>query len=213
MSPVRYRISASNPHAHLYEVSCTVADPDPTGQVFRLPAWVPGSYLIREFARHFIALRATCAGLPVAVVKTAKDVWQVAPCDGPLTLTAEVYAFDLSVRAAFLDATRGFFNGPSVFVWPVGHEEHPCELEIVVALHAGTVIYGNVGAADRLDFTVIGPAVNLVSRVEHVAKTLDEPIVVTDDFARAYGGALRTLGRHTLRGLSIPRELFAPETA
>jgi len=131
MNPVRYRISASKPHAHLYEVSCTVADPDPAGQVFRLPAWVPGSYLIREFARHFVAVRATCAGLAVDVVKTAKDVWQVAPCAGALTFVADVYAFDLSVRAAFLDATRGFFNGPSVFVWPVGHEDHPCELEIV----------------------------------------------------------------------------------
>lgn len=86
-------------------------------------------------------------------------------------------------------------------------------LEIVIALHAGTVIYGNVGAVDRLDFTVIGPAVNLVSRVENVAKELDEPIVVTDDFARAHGGALRSLGRHAMRGLAVERELFAPATA
>jgi adenylate cyclase len=58
-------------------------------------------------------------------------------------------------------------------------------LEIVVALHVGTVIYGNIGAADRLDFTVIGLAVNLVSRVETVAKALNLPIVVIDEFARA----------------------------
>jgi class 3 adenylate cyclase len=58
--------------------------------------------------------------------------------------------------------------------------------EIVVALHVGRVIYGNIGAADRLDFTVIGPAVNLVSRVEAVAKALNLPIVVSDEFARAY---------------------------
>ena len=90
---------------------------------------------------------------------------------------------------------------------PVMEGEPP--LEIVVALHIGTVIYGNIGAADRLDFTVIGPAVNLVTRVETVAKTLGEPIVVTDDFARAFGAALRPLGRHTLRGLSEPHELFA----
>jgi adenylate cyclase len=86
-------------------------------------------------------------------------------------------------------------------------------LDVVVALHAGTVIYGNVGAADRLDFTVIGPAVNLVSRVEGVAKALDEPIVVTDAFARVYGGPLRSLGSHRFRGLAIARELYAPATA
>jgi len=83
-------------------------------------------------------------------------------------------------------------------------------LEIVVALHVGAVIYGNIGAADRLDFTVIGPAVNLVSRVEAVAKALNMPIVVSDEFARAYGGPLRSLGTHQLRGLATPHELFTP---
>jgi adenylate cyclase len=83
-------------------------------------------------------------------------------------------------------------------------------LEIVIALHYGTVIYGNVGAADRLDFTVIGPAVNLVSRIEAVAKSLDLPLIVSDDFAHAYGGTLKSLGRHQLRGLELPHELFTP---
>ena len=85
-------------------------------------------------------------------------------------------------------------------------------LKIVVALHAGTVIYGNVGSADRLDFTVIGAAVNLVSRIEAVAKVLDQPIVVSDDFARAYSGPLRSLGYHQFRGLATSRELFAPRS-
>ncbi len=92
---------------------------------------------------------------------------------------------------------------------PVG--EPP--LEIVIALHYGAVIYGNIGAADRLDFTVIGPAVNLVSRVEGIAKSLDLPLVVSDDFADAYGGALTSLGRHRLRGLALPHELFTPPDA
>ena len=83
-------------------------------------------------------------------------------------------------------------------------------LEIVVALHYGTVIYGNVGSADRLDFTVIGPAVNLVSRIEAVAKSLDLRLVVSDDFAEAYGETLTSLGRHQLRGLDQPHELFVP---
>lgn len=84
-------------------------------------------------------------------------------------------------------------------------------LEIVIALHYGTVIYGNIGAADRLDFTVIGPAVNLVSRIEAVAKSLDLPLIVSDDFARAYGGTLTSLGLHRLRGLDLPHELFKPQ--
>ena len=131
MTPTRYRIVASDPNAHLFEVRCTVADPDPAGQVFRLPAWSPGSYLIREFARHFVSVRADCDGRPVAVRKIGKDAWLADRCSGALTLAAEVYAFDPSVRAAYLDTTRAFFNGPSVFVWPVGREDRPCELEIV----------------------------------------------------------------------------------
>jgi adenylate cyclase len=81
-------------------------------------------------------------------------------------------------------------------------------LKMVIALHYGSAIYGNIGAADRLDFTVIGPGVNLVSRIEAVAKSLDLPLVVSDDFARVHGGTLRSLGLHKLRGLEQPHELF-----
>ena len=100
-----------------------------------------------------------------------------------------------------LDAVHRLSEHPSMVGEPA--------LQIVVALHAGVVIYGNVGAIDRLDFTVIGPAVNLVSRVENVAKALDEPIVVTDEFAQSYAGSLRSLGVHRFRGVAKPRELFS----
>jgi adenylate cyclase len=82
-------------------------------------------------------------------------------------------------------------------------------LDIVIALHVGTAHYGNIGAADRLDFTVIGPAVNLVSRIENAAKMLGQPIVVSADLAAALDGFV-SLGRHRLRGLATPQELFAP---
>jgi adenylate cyclase len=96
-------------------------------------------------------------------------------------------------------------------VHAIEHESLGSEsLKMVVALHYGTVIYGNIGAAGRLDFTVIGPSVNLVSRIEAVAKSLDLPLVVSDDFARAHGGALRSLGLHKLRGLDQTHELFIP---
>jgi adenylate cyclase len=88
--------------------------------------------------------------------------------------------------------------------------EEEVPLRIVIALHYGTVIYGNIGATDRLDFTVIGPAVNLVSRAEVIAKSLDEPLVVTDEVATLLGGPVRSLGRHRLRGLEKEHELFAP---
>src|SRR5712692_6756364 len=56
--PIRYTIVPARPEAHLYRVTCTVEDPDPSGQRFALPAWIPGSYMIREFARHVVSIRA-----------------------------------------------------------------------------------------------------------------------------------------------------------
>lgn len=81
-------------------------------------------------------------------------------------------------------------------------------LRVGIGLHLGEVFYGNIGAADRLDFTAIGPAVNLTSRLEGLTKRLDRPIVVSDDFARACERPLASLGFHPVRGLSEPAEIF-----
>ncbi|MCC7325381.1 MAG: M61 family metallopeptidase [Burkholderiales bacterium] len=130
LAPTRYSIAPFDPRAHLYEVAVTVDDPDPSGQGFVLPTWIPGSYLMREFARHFVSVRAQCAGAPVAIRKTAKNRWLAAPCAGPLTVTAHVYAYDVSVRTAYLDPNRGYFNGPAVFLCPEGREAAPCLVEV-----------------------------------------------------------------------------------
>ncbi|MCK0507771.1 M61 family metallopeptidase [Aromatoleum anaerobium] len=133
LPPVRYTIAPIRPASHLFEVTCTVSDPAPGGQVFRLPAWIPGSYMIREFARNIVTLRAECEGRAVAVDKLDKHTWRaarVAP-GRALTLTYDVYAWDLSVRAAHLDPTHGFFNGTSVFLAVEGHEDRCCLVEIL----------------------------------------------------------------------------------
>ena len=135
MSPVRYQITPRDPHAHLFEVRCTIDDPSPDGQRFRLPSWIPGSYLIREFARQFIDVRAEAAGVPVAIAKEAKDTWRAAPAGGPLSVISTIHAFDLSVRTAYLDHARGYFNGPSVFLSAEGLEGRSCLLEVLPSQH------------------------------------------------------------------------------
>jgi predicted metalloprotease with PDZ domain len=133
MKPIRYTIVPKQPAAHLFEVTLTLADPDPAGQCFMLPVWIPGSYMVREFARNIVALRAfNEAGRKVRIEKTDKHTWQAAPLKGggALTLRYEVYAWDLSVRAAHLDDTTGFFNGTSVFLAALGHEDAPCVVDI-----------------------------------------------------------------------------------
>ena len=77
-----------------------------------------------------------------------------------------------------------------------------------IALHVGEVTYGNVGAADRLDFTVIGPAVNLASRLEVLCRTLGPTILISDEFARLCSYEFRSLGMHRLAGISRPVEVF-----
>ncbi len=119
---VFYQIAPKDLAGHLFEVSVTVENPAADGQIFSLPAWIPGSYMIREFARNIVQIRAESAGKKVALTKLDKHGWQAAPCAQALTLTYEVYAWDLSVRAAHLDQTHGFFNGTSVFLRVQGQE-------------------------------------------------------------------------------------------
>lgn len=127
---IHYSILPQDPAAHLFGVTLTVTAPDPQGQVFALPAWIPGSYMIREFARNIVQIRAQANGKNVALTKLDKHRWQAARCDGPLTLEYQVYAWDLSVRAAHLDQTHGFFNGTSVFLRVLGQEDGPHVVDI-----------------------------------------------------------------------------------
>ncbi|OON59656.1 peptidase M61 [Massilia sp. KIM] len=128
--PIQYTIVPKDLAGHLFNVSVTVAAPDPQGQEFALPAWIPGSYMIREFARNIVRIRAESDGAAVALTKLDKHSWRAAPVSGPLTLHYEVYAWDLSVRAAHLDQTHGFFNGTSVFLRVVGQEDKPQQVDI-----------------------------------------------------------------------------------
>jgi adenylate cyclase len=83
-------------------------------------------------------------------------------------------------------------------------------LAFIATLHVGQVVYGNIGSPDRLDFTVLGPAVNLVSRLEGLAKELDRPLLCSASFAAALDTPLASLGRFALKGVTEPEEVFAP---
>jgi adenylate cyclase len=85
------------------------------------------------------------------------------------------------------------------------------EIRCGIALHVGDVMYGNIGAADRLDFTVIGPAVNLVSRIEGLNRELGLPLVYSAAYAALWTGRSRSLGRHDLKGIAAAQEVFTLE--
>jgi predicted metalloprotease with PDZ domain len=127
---ITYRIDVEDVHAHLFRVTLRVPQPA-AQQRLSLPVWIPGSYLVREFARHLSDLRAEQGGRPVPLAQLDKASWQ-AECSGrgELVVSMRVYAFDTSVRAAFLDAQRGFFNGTGLCLRVEGREADPQRLQI-----------------------------------------------------------------------------------
>src|SRR5882757_4077659 len=128
---IRYAVRPADPGAHLVHVTVSVDQPDPQGQRFTLPAWNPGSYMIREFARHIVRLTALSDGRKLRVEKLDKHTWRCAPAEHEVTLAYELYAFDPSVRAAYLDQEGAFFNGAALFMQPAGRESEACRVDIL----------------------------------------------------------------------------------
>lgn len=127
---VHYRIEPSDLKAHLFTVTLTVAAPMALQDV-SLPVWIPGSYLVREFSKNLQQLKAQQGGHDVPLVQQDKHRWQVScSTTKPLVLTYGVCAFDNSVRTAWLDASRGFFNGTSLCLRVHGLETSPHTVEI-----------------------------------------------------------------------------------
>ena len=133
---ITYRIAIADANAHLYRVTLSVPKPMPE-QRLSLPVWIPGSYLVREFARHLSGLDAKQGARAVPLQQLDKATWLArCPGRGALSVSYLVYAFDTSVRAAFLDAQRGFFNGTGVCLRVEGAEAQPHRIELR-ALPAG----------------------------------------------------------------------------
>ena len=127
---VHDHVSAHDLQARLFAIELRVQAPAAQQQV-ALPVWIPGSYLVREFAKNLQGLQATQAGAAVAVRQLDKQRWQLDCAAGvPLILRYQVCAYDNSVRTAWLDAQRGFFNGTSLCLRVLGQEDAPHSLEL-----------------------------------------------------------------------------------
>ncbi len=128
---IRYEIDVGACHRHTFAVELRV-DAPAAEQRLSLPVWIPGSYLVREFARHLSAIEATQGDAAVELRQLDKATWLARCAPGQaLVVRYRVYAFDTSVRAAFLDAARGFFNGTGVCLRVEGREGEPHELALV----------------------------------------------------------------------------------
>lgn len=133
MAGPRYRIELADPAAHRYRVTLTLPSPA-AEQEFSLPVWIPGSYMVREFSKHLSGLRAHQGSRELAIEQLDKASWRVR-CSGQprakaLSLSYDVYAFDASVRTAWLDSQRAFFNASSLCLRAHGREAQTHRIEL-----------------------------------------------------------------------------------
>ena len=130
-APVVYCVEARDVNTHLFDISLTIAEPQEQQRV-SLPVWIPGSYLVREFSKNLQHLTAQQGRTRLAAKQLDKCNWQIDCNPGkPLVLRYQIYAHDNSVRTAWLDAERGFFNGTSVCLRVEGHALSTHLLEVI----------------------------------------------------------------------------------
>ncbi len=128
---LNYQISIDT-HNHLYNVKM-VFKPTNTSHELKLPTWIPGSYMIREFSKNIVELNATQKAQNVLCNQINKNTWELTK----LKLTAEVtieytvYAYDFGIRAAYLDDFRGYFNNTSLCLYVVGLEKLQHNMELI----------------------------------------------------------------------------------
>ncbi|MEJ2621578.1 MAG: PDZ domain-containing protein [Candidatus Thiodiazotropha sp.] len=133
---IDYRLFLQSPQSHLFKIELTIEKPDPDGQIIYLPAWIRGSYLIRDYARHIVSIEAKTDQKQLNLTKLDKQSWRIESTKLPIKISYQVYAWELTVRSAHFDITHAYFNGPALFLAVRGEEQTPCRLEIVKSEHA-----------------------------------------------------------------------------
>lgn len=130
---VRYGLTMPDPSSHYYHVEIQFSGALPDILEVRMPVWTPGSYLVREYARHVTAVRAEGSDGVADAARLDKASWQVSlpPGSTHLTFSYDVYAYDLTVRTSYLDRDYGLVSPTSVFMYPLHAVEGPLELQIV----------------------------------------------------------------------------------
>lgn len=127
---IRYRVSMSRPHSHLFEVETTF----PAGHaqlIVALPVWTPGSYLVREYSRHVQDFTVVDeAGAPVKFERLDKRSYRVDANGKAFTCRYRVYANELTVRTSHLDGSHGYFNGATLFFYCELLRKNPCRVTV-----------------------------------------------------------------------------------
>jgi predicted metalloprotease with PDZ domain len=159
---LKYSIQTDKFNKHLFDVQINIKKPNISGQKLSLPTWIAGSYLIRDFAKHLTQIKVTTdTNTQLEIKQIDKNHWQIEPSEQNIIISYQVYAFDLSVRSAYLDNTRGFFNGGSVFLEVEGQQNSPCSIKINPqpnwTVHTALKFDGDIYIADNYQHLIDCP--------------------------------------------------------
>ncbi|RAK69938.1 M61 family metallopeptidase [Hymenobacter edaphi] len=128
---LRYVLSMPAPQTHYFEVEMQLSGFSGRSTDVKMPVWAPGSYLVREFAKNVEGFAAQAGGKALAVDKLNKNTWRITHAgQKDFTVRYRVYANELSVRTSFVDASHGYLNGTSVFMYPEGQKQLPAQVEV-----------------------------------------------------------------------------------
>ncbi|OWP63088.1 peptidase M61 [Hymenobacter amundsenii] len=128
---LRYTLAMPAPQTHYFEVEMNLDGFNKAYTDVKMPVWAPGSYLVREFAKNVEGFGATAGGQALRTEKIDKNTWRVYhPKAKDFAVSYRVYAYELSVRTSFVDASHGYVNGTSVFMYPADNAQMPSQLEV-----------------------------------------------------------------------------------
>lgn len=131
---IQYTIWAADLHGHRFHVKLRIEEPSSNGQILQMPAWIPGSYLIRDFSKQIETIEAYAVKNPnqkLSLERIDNDQWRLPSVSSPVEVLTTVYAFDSSVRAAYLDTGRAFINPSSLCLSVKDQELLPCALILI----------------------------------------------------------------------------------
>ncbi|KJH70482.1 M61 family metallopeptidase [Aliterella atlantica] len=128
---LNYRVAMPQPENHLFEVELHIQDYSLPLLDLKLPVWTPGSYLVREYAKHLQDFSVSAGEKPLNWRKIAKNHWQIATTEPEITIRYRIFAHELSVRTNHLDATHGYFNGAALFLRILEYDKQPVNVTII----------------------------------------------------------------------------------
>ena len=130
---IGFEVSFKEPQAHYAEVEMNMSGIATKNYIdVKMPVWTPGSYLVREFAKSVEGFGATAGGKAIKVEKVTKNTWRVYNAKAnAVKINYRVYAFEISVRTAFIDASHAFLSSANIFMYPAGMIKTPSTVKII----------------------------------------------------------------------------------